>query len=72
LVTPAVVTGMMTNINTTTRKILQPVVLAVLMLFSTPLAGMLHSSLHPAVPAVAVANETVVFKSANTSVAFKS
>jgi hypothetical protein len=71
---PSVLIGMMTHIQTTIRKIMQPIVLAVIMLFSTPIAGMLHTVIHatPVATSVDVANETVVFKSANTSVAFKS
>jgi hypothetical protein len=42
------------------------------MLFSTPVAGLLHGANHASAPVVTVANETVVFKSANTSVAYKS
>jgi hypothetical protein len=63
--------GMMTYIQTIALKILQPVVLAAVMLFSTPLFGLPRSVVQPANPVVTVANETVVFKSDNTSVAFK-
>ena len=62
---------MMTNIQTATLKIVQPIVLAIAMLFSTPLFGLMHNSAQPTQRTIEVANETVVFKS-NTSVAFKS
>jgi hypothetical protein len=68
---PAVLICMMTNIQTVTRKIVQPIVLAIAMLFSTPLFGLMHNSAQPTQRAMDVANETVVFKT-NTSVAFKS
>lgn len=68
----AVLIGMMTNIQKTIFKILQPIVLAIVMLFTTPLVGLLQTAIRGASPVVNVANETVVFKTANTSVAFKS
>lgn len=63
---------MMTNIQTVALRILQPVVLAVAMLFSTPIFGLLHTVNHTTTKVIDVANETVVFKTANASVAFKS
>jgi hypothetical protein len=68
---PSVPIGMMTHIQTVALKILQPIVLAVIMLFSTPIAGLFHATIHATTPVIDVANETVVFKTANTSVAFK-
>ncbi len=62
---------MMTNIKTAIRKIVQPIVLAIAMLFSTPLFGLLHNAVQPSVRVVDVVKEKVVFKT-NTSVAFKS
>jgi hypothetical protein len=66
----AVIIGMMTHTKNITMKILQPVVLAVAMLFSTPIFGLIHAAKHPT-PEVSVANETVVFKN-NASIAYKS
>jgi hypothetical protein len=63
---------MMTHTQSIARRVLQPIVLAIVMLFSTPVAGLLHGANHASAPVVTVANETVVFKSANTSVAYKS
>jgi hypothetical protein len=63
---------MMTNIKNIAIRLLQPVVLAVLMLFSTPVFGLLHIPSYAPIPIVAVNNETIVFKTTmNASVAFK-
>jgi hypothetical protein len=60
---------MMTHTKNIAMKILQPVVLAIVMLFSTPIFGLIHATKHPT-SAVSVANETVVFKN-NASIAYK-
>lgn len=63
---------MMTNTNNIAAKIVKPIVLAVAMTFSTPILGLLFAKYTVPVPVVNVANETVVFKANNSSVAFKS
>ena len=66
-----VVMFMMTNIQTAIKKILQPLALAIAMLFLTPIFGLLHVALY-ALPTIQLAaNETVIFKTEQTSVAFK-
>ena len=66
-----VVMFVMTGIRTAIKKILQPLALAVAMLFLTPVFGLLHVALY-ALPTVQMAaNETVIYKSAQTPVAFK-
>ena len=62
---------MMTSIQTVTKKILQPVVLAIAMLFLTPVAGLLQAALKTPVPVQMTSNETVVYKSVHSSIAFK-
>ena len=63
----------MTNIKNMAIRLLRPVVLAVLMLFSTPVFGLLRIPSHAPTPVVTVNNETIVFKTTmNGSVAFKS
>jgi hypothetical protein len=67
-----VVIRMMTNIQTVAKKIIQPVALAIAMLFLTPVAGLLQAALKVAYPVQVTTNETVVYKTAQSSVAFKS
>ena len=62
---------MMTNLQTVTKKILRPVVLAIAMLFLTPVAGLLQAALMTPVPVKTISNETVVYKSVHSSIAFK-
>ena len=62
---------MMTSIQTVTKKILRPVVLAIAMLFLTPVAGLLQAALKTPVPVQMTSNETVVYKSVHSSIAFK-
>ena len=62
---------MMTHIQTVAKKIIQPVVLAIAMLFMTPVAGMLNAALRTTPPVQLTSNETVVYKTMHSSVAFK-
>ena len=63
----------MTNFQTVTKKILQPIILAIAMLFLTPVAGLLQAALMAPVPVPVqmISNETVVYKSVRSSIAFK-
>jgi hypothetical protein len=63
---------MMTHTNTIAAKIVKPIVLAALMIFSTPIFGLIYAKKTVPTPIVSVSNETVVFKANNASVAFKS
>ena len=63
--------SMMTHIQTIAKKIIQPVALAVAMLFLTPIVGVVSGSFNAPIPAQYSSTETVVYKT-NTSVAFKS
>ena len=62
---------MMTHVPTVAKKIIQPVVLAVAMLFMTPVAGLLNAALRASPPVQTTSNETVVYKTMHASVAFK-
>jgi len=66
-----VVSCMMTNIQTVAKKIIQPVALAVAMLFLTPVAGLLQAALKAPYPVEVTTNETVVYKTVQSSVAYK-
>ena len=66
-----VVICMMTNIQTIAKKIIRPVVLAIAMLFLTPVAALLQTALKAPLPAQITANETVVYKTVQSSIAFK-
>jgi hypothetical protein len=66
-----VVMSMMTNIQTVAKKILQPVALAIAMLFLTPVVGLLSSALVAPSPVQLTSNETVVYKTVQSSIAFK-
>ena len=68
----AVVICMMAQIQTVAKKIIQPVVLAIAMLFMTPVAGLLNAALRAPPPAHFTSNETVVYKTTHSSIAFKS
>ena len=63
--------SMMTHTLTVAKKIIQPVVLGIAMLFMTPVAGMLNAALR-APPSVQISsNETVVYKTTHASVVYK-
>jgi len=62
--------SMMTHIQTIARKIIQPVALAIAMLFMTPVVGLVSTSFNAAPPVQYSSNETVVYKM-NASVAYK-
>ena len=61
--------SMMTHIQTVAKKIVQPVALAIAMLFMTPVVGLVSASFN-APPVQYSSSETVVYKT-NTSVAYK-
>jgi hypothetical protein len=63
--------SMMTHIQTAAKKIIQPVALAIAMLFMTPVVGLVSASFNAPAPVQYSSSETVVYKT-NTSVAFKS
>ena len=63
--------SMMTHIQTAAKKIIQPVALAIAMLFMTPVVGLVSASFKAPAPVQYSSSETVVYKT-NTSVAFKS
>jgi hypothetical protein len=62
---------MMTQIQTVAKKIIQPVALAIAMLFMTPIVGFVSGSFNAPAPGQYSSTETVVYKT-NTSVVFKS
>ncbi len=66
-----VVICMMTNIQTIAKKIIRPVALAIAMLFLTPVAGVLQAALKAPYPVQVTTNETVVYKTVQSSIAFK-
>ena len=66
-----VVIAMMTHVHTVAKKIIQPIVLAIAMLFMTPVAGLLNAALRAPPPVHLTSNETVVYKTTHSSVAFK-
>ena len=63
--------SMMTHVPTVAKKIVQPVVLGIAMLFMTPLPGLLSVALQASPPVQTSSNETVVYKTTHTSVAYK-
>ncbi len=63
--------SMMTHVQTIAKKIIQPLVLAVAMLFMTPVVGLVSASFNAPAPVQYSSNETVVYKTVQTSVAFK-
>ena len=67
-----VVSCMMTNITTIAKRIIQPVVLAIAMLFLTPVAGLLQAALKAPAPVQLTTNQTVVYKTLQSSIAYKS
>jgi hypothetical protein len=68
----SVLIAMMTQIRIVAKKIIQPIVLAIVMLFMTPVAGLLNAALKATPPAQFTSNETVVYKTPHSSIAFKS
>lgn len=62
----------MTQIHTVAKKIIQPIILAIVMLFMTPVAGLLNAALRATPPPQFTSNETVVYKTPHASIAFKS
>lgn len=67
-----VVICMMTTIQTATKKVLAPLVLAIAMLFMTPVVGLLSAGLNAPAAVQVTSNETVVYKKMQSSIAFKS
>jgi len=67
-----VVICMMTTIQTATKKVLAPLVLAIAMLFMTPVVGLLSAGLKAPAAVQVTSNETVVYKKIQSSIAFKS
>ena len=63
--------SMMTHVPTVAKKIVQPVVLGIAMLFMTPVPGLLSVALQASPPVQTSSNETVVYKTTHTSVAYK-
>lgn len=66
-----VLISMMTHVQTTVKKIIQPVALAIAMLFMTPVVGLVSASFNAPSPIQYSSNETVVYKTMHESVAFK-
>ena len=66
-----VVICMMTTIHTAAKKILTPLVLAIAMLFMTPVVGLLSAGLKAPAAVQVTSNETVVYKKMQSSIAFK-
>ena len=62
---------MMTTIQTATKKVLAPLVLAIAMLFMTPVVGLLSAGLKAPAAVQVTSNETVVYKKMQSSIAFK-
>ncbi len=63
--------SMMTHIHTIAKKIIQPVALAMAMLFMTPVVGLLSAGLKSPAPIQYSSTETVVYKTVHASVAYK-
>ncbi len=63
--------SMMTHIQTITKKIIRPVALAIAMLFMTPVVGLVSASFNAPSPVQYSSNETIVYKTIQTSVAYK-
>lgn len=63
--------SMMIHTFTVAKKIIQPVVLGIAMLFMTPVAGMLNAALRAPPPVQISSNETVIYKTMHASVVFK-
>lgn len=54
--------SMMTHIQTAAKKIIQPVALAIAMLFMTPVVGLVSASFNTPPSVQYSSNETVVYK----------
>jgi hypothetical protein len=67
-----VVNGMMTNIFALTQKVITPLVLAIAMLFMTPVVGLLSVALRAPAAVELTSNETVIHKTVQSSIVFKS
>ena len=67
-----VVIRMMTNIQTAAKTVLKPLVLAIAMLFMTPVVGIVSAALKAPAAMQITSNETVVYKKMQSSIAFKS
>jgi hypothetical protein len=63
--------SMMTQIQTVAKKIIQPVALAIAMLFMTPVVGLVSASFNAPPSVQYSSNETVVYKTIHASVAHK-
>ncbi len=63
--------SMMTHIQTIAKKIIRPVALAIAMLFMTPVVGLVSASFNAPSPVQYSSNETIVYKTIQTSVAYK-
>jgi hypothetical protein len=63
--------SMMTHVQTAAKKIIQPVALAIAMLFMTPVVGLVSASFNAPAPVQYSSNETVVYKTMHETVAFK-
>ena len=63
--------SMMTHTFTVAKKIIQPVVLGIAMLFMTPVAGMLNAALRAPPPVEISSNESVIYKTMHAAVVFK-
>lgn len=66
-----VITCKMTNIQKAAKKIIQPVALAIAMLFMTPVVGLVIAGLKAPAQVQFSSNETVVYKTIHASVAYK-
>jgi hypothetical protein len=62
---------MMTHIQTAAKKIILPVALAIAMLYMTPVVGLVGASFNAPAAVQYSSNETVVYKTIHTSVAYK-
>jgi len=66
-----VVISMMTHVQTIVKKIIQPVALAIAMLFMTPVVGLVSASFNAPAPVQYSSNETVVYKTLHALAAYK-
>ncbi len=66
-----VVISMMTHVQTTVKKIIQLVALAIAMLFMTPIVGLVSASFNAPSTIQYSSNETVVYKTFHASTAYK-
>lgn len=66
-----VVIFMMTHMQTTVKKIIQPFALAIAMLFMTPVVGLVSASFNAPSTIQYSSNETVVYKTFHATTAYK-